>query len=133
MRVTLLGTGGSAGVPMIGGADGHGDWGACDPAEPRNVRTRASIAVDGGQGVLLVDTPPDMRMQLLSCGIKQVDAILYTHAHADHVTGWTMCGCSTASSSGRWTRSPAGKRSTSCSAASATRSCRGSRRDSSDR
>ncbi len=87
MRVTLLGTGGSAGVPMIGGADGRGDWGACDPAEPRNVRTRASIAVDNGQGVLLVDTPPDMRMQLLSCGIRQVDAILYTHAHADHITG----------------------------------------------
>ena len=87
MRVTLLGTGGSAGVPMIGGADGHGDWGACDPTEPRNVRTRASIVVDSGQGVLLVDTPPDMRMQLLSCGIKQVDAILYSHAHADHITG----------------------------------------------
>ena len=87
MRVTLLGTGGSAGVPMIGGADGRGDWGACDPNEPRNVRTRASIVVDGGQGVLLVDTPPDMRMQLLACGIKQVDAVLYTHAHADHITG----------------------------------------------
>jgi len=87
MRVTLLGTGGSAGVPMIGGPDGHGDWGACDPAEPHNVRTRASIVVDSGQGVLLVDTPPDMRMQLLSCGIKQVDAVLYTHAHADHITG----------------------------------------------
>jgi phosphoribosyl 1,2-cyclic phosphate phosphodiesterase len=43
--------------------------------------------VDSGQGVLLVDTPPDMRMQLLSCGIKQVDAVLYTHAHADHITG----------------------------------------------
>jgi len=87
MRVTLLGTGGSAGVPMIGGPDGHGDWGACDPTEPRNVRTRASIAVDSGQGVLLVDTAPDMRTQLLSCGIKQIDAILYTHAHADHITG----------------------------------------------
>jgi len=87
MRVTLLGTGGSAGVPMIGGPDGRGNWGACDPNEPRNVRTRTSIAVDGGQGTLLVDTPPDMRMQLLSCGIKQVDAILYTHAHADHITG----------------------------------------------
>jgi phosphoribosyl 1,2-cyclic phosphate phosphodiesterase len=87
MRVTLLGTGGSAGVPMIGGADGRGDWGACDPTEPRNVRTRASIVVDSGQGVLLVDTPPDMRMQLLACGIRQVDAVLYTHAHADHITG----------------------------------------------
>jgi len=48
MRVTLLGTGGSAGVPMIGGADGRGEWGVCDPAESRNVRTRASIAIDGG-------------------------------------------------------------------------------------
>jgi phosphoribosyl 1,2-cyclic phosphate phosphodiesterase len=88
MRVTLLGTGGSAGVPMIGGANGRGDWGVCDPAEKRNIRTRASIAVDAGQGeVLLVDTPPDMRMQLVSCGISQVGALIYTHAHADHITG----------------------------------------------
>ena len=50
MRVTLLGTGGSAGVPMIGGADGTGDWGACDPAEPRNRRTRASIVIESGTG-----------------------------------------------------------------------------------
>ena len=88
MRVTLLGTGGSAGVPMIGGADGRGEWGVCDPREPRNVRTRASIAIDGGaDGVLLVDTPPDMRMQLLAAGIARVDTVLYTHAHADHITG----------------------------------------------
>ena len=63
MRVTLLGTGGSAGVPMIGGADGGGEWGVCDPHEMRNVRTRSSIALDGGSGVVLVDTPPDMRNQ----------------------------------------------------------------------
>ena len=87
MRVTLLGTGGSAGVPMIGGADGSGDWGECDPAEPRNRRTRASIAVETGQGVLLVDTGPDMRNQLIAGAIARVDAILYTHAHADHITG----------------------------------------------
>ena len=87
MRVILLGTGGSAGVPMIGGADGRGDWGECDSAEPRNRRTRSSIVVDGGRGVLLVDTGPDMRAQLLDCGIPRVDAILYTHAHADHITG----------------------------------------------
>jgi phosphoribosyl 1,2-cyclic phosphate phosphodiesterase len=88
MRVTLLGTGGSTGVPMIGGADGTGDWGACDPTEARNIRTRASIAIRDGEGeALLVDTSPDMRAQLVGNGISRIGAILYTHAHADHVTG----------------------------------------------
>jgi phosphoribosyl 1,2-cyclic phosphate phosphodiesterase len=88
MKVTLLGTGGSAGVPMIGGADGSGDWGDCDPAEPRNRRTRSSIVVESVDGQrLLVDTSPDMRGQLLDCRIPGVDAILFTHAHADHITG----------------------------------------------
>lgn len=87
LRVTLLGVGGSAGVPMIGGPDGRGDWGECDPAEPRNRRTRSSIVVAAPQGTLLVDTGPDLRGQLLAHGIGRVDAILYTHAHADHITG----------------------------------------------
>ena len=88
VRVTLLGTGGSACVPMIGGEDGTGDWGACDPSEPRNRRTRASIVIEGATGMrLLVDTAPDMREQLLACRVPQVDAVLYTHAHADHITG----------------------------------------------
>ena len=89
MRVTLLGTGSSAGVPMIGGADGAGDWGLCDPAEPRNRRTRCSIVVQAAPDAprLLVDTAPDLREQLLACGIPRIDAILYTHAHADHITG----------------------------------------------
>jgi phosphoribosyl 1,2-cyclic phosphate phosphodiesterase len=88
MRVTLLGTGGSAGVPMIGGVDGGGEWGRCDPAEARNIRSRSSIAIeDGAGGVLLVDTSPDMRDQLLRARIGRVEAVLYTHAHADHVTG----------------------------------------------
>jgi len=86
--VTILGCGGSAGVPQIGGADGRGDWGACDPAEPRNRRTRSSILIEGDTGErLLVDTSPDMRMQLLACGVPRVDAIVFTHAHADHVLG----------------------------------------------
>lgn len=88
MRVILLGTGGSPGVPMVGGSDGRGNWGACDPAEPHNRRTRASIVVQGEGGTrLLVDTGPDMRGQLLANGIGQIGAILYTHAHADHITG----------------------------------------------
>ncbi len=88
MKVTLLGTGGSAGVPMIGGADGSGDWGDCDPLEPKNRRTRSSIVVEGVNNQrLLVDTSPDMRGQLLDCRIPGADAILFTHAHADHVTG----------------------------------------------
>jgi phosphoribosyl 1,2-cyclic phosphate phosphodiesterase len=88
MRVKLLGTGASAGVPMVGGADGSGDWGVCDPAEPRNVRTRASIAVQSGTGAcLLVDTSPEMREQLTANRVPRVDALLFTHAHADHITG----------------------------------------------
>jgi phosphoribosyl 1,2-cyclic phosphate phosphodiesterase len=88
MKVTLLGTGGSAGVPLIGGPDGAGNWGVCDPREPRNRRTRPSIVVESGTGQrLLVDTSPDLREQLLACRIPGADAILYTHAHADHVTG----------------------------------------------
>ncbi len=88
MRVVLLGTGGSAGVPQIGGADGAGDWGACDPAEPRNRRSRASILIESDAGErLLVDTSPDMRAQLLDNRIGGVEAIVFTHPHADHIGG----------------------------------------------
>lgn len=83
----MLGCGGSAGVPQIGGADGRGDWGACDPAEPRNRRTRSSIVIEQGGRRLLIDASPDLRQQLLACSIPSVDAILFTHAHADHVLG----------------------------------------------
>ena len=84
----MLGSGASAGVPLIGGADGAGEWGVCDPAEPRNRRTRASIVIESATGErLLIDTAPDMRTQLLACRIPRVDALLFTHAHADHITG----------------------------------------------
>jgi phosphoribosyl 1,2-cyclic phosphate phosphodiesterase len=72
---------------MIGGADGHGDWGACDPNEPRNRRSRSSILLQDRGATLLVDTSPDMRTQLLAAAVTRVDAILFTHPHADHVTG----------------------------------------------
>nr|WP_321986624.1 MBL fold metallo-hydrolase [uncultured Lichenicoccus sp.] len=88
MRVVILGCGGSAGVPMLGGPDGHGDYGACDPEEPRNRRTRSSIVIESDdERRVLVDTGPEMRQQLLACGIGRVDALFYTHAHADHVAG----------------------------------------------
>lgn len=88
MKVTLLGVGGSAGSPQIGGADGFGDWGQLDPNEPRNRRTRSSIVIEtDDQKRLLVDTPPDLRLQLTSTGIGRIDALLYTHAHADHIAG----------------------------------------------
>ncbi|GAN54939.1 MBL fold metallo-hydrolase [Tanticharoenia sakaeratensis] len=87
MKITVLGCGGSSGVPMIGGADGHGYWGTCDPHEPRNRRTRSSILMTGDHGALLIDSGPDLRAQLLNCGIGRFDAVLYTHPHADHVAG----------------------------------------------
>ncbi|HUC16274.1 MAG TPA: MBL fold metallo-hydrolase [Acetobacteraceae bacterium] len=88
MRIVVLGCGASAGVPLIGGPDGRGDWGACDPNEPRNRRTRAGIVIESQAGQrLLIDTPPELRGQLLACAIPRVDAILFTHAHADHITG----------------------------------------------
>ncbi|MFA5040330.1 MAG: MBL fold metallo-hydrolase [Bdellovibrionales bacterium] len=82
MKVTVLGCGSSGGVPLIGGR-----WGDCDPDNPRNRRTRASILVENDDTTILVDTSPDMRQQLLSCGLKKLDAVLYTHAHADHCHG----------------------------------------------
>jgi phosphoribosyl 1,2-cyclic phosphate phosphodiesterase len=88
MKITLLGTGGSTGVPAIGGPDGAGEWGSCDPAEPRNRRTRSSIVLENTRNKrLLVDTSPDMRAQFLAARIPGADAVLFTHAHADHVTG----------------------------------------------
>lgn len=82
MRVTMLGCGGSGGVPLVGGA-----WGVCDPQEPRNRRRRVSILVEQGGTTLIVDTSPDFRQQMLDADVRRLDAVLYTHAHADHVHG----------------------------------------------
>jgi phosphoribosyl 1,2-cyclic phosphate phosphodiesterase len=87
MRVVILGCGGSEGVPTLGGPGGSGDWGACDPGNPRNRRTRASILVEQGEARLLVDTSPDLRAQLLANGVGRVSHVLYTHAHGDHTHG----------------------------------------------
>lgn len=90
MKVTILGCGGSAGVPMIGGEERQvavGIWGKCDPTHPRNIRTRSSIMIEHEGFRLLVDSGPDLRHQMLSCSLSHVDAVIYTHAHRDHIAG----------------------------------------------
>lgn len=86
LRFTILGCGSSGGVPRLGG-----HWGACDPSNPRNTRRRCSLLVErttpDGTTSVLIDTSPDLRAQLLDANIGRLDAVLYTHAHADHVHG----------------------------------------------
>jgi len=86
MKVTLLGCGGSGGVPLADGTLG-GNWGACDPNNAKNRRRRVSILVEHGGTTALVDTSPDLRLQLIDAGVRDLDAVIYTHAHADHVHG----------------------------------------------
>ena len=87
MKVTLLGSGTSTGVPRLGGEEGI-DWGLCDPNEPRNRRSRVSIVVENNAGKrILVDTSPDLRSQLLAREITRIDAVFWTHDHADHCHG----------------------------------------------
>ena len=82
-RVTFLGTGTSTGVPMIGCA-----CDVCQSTDPRDRRLRPSIHVDvQGRASLLVDTSPDLRQQVLTHGIARLDAVLFTHSHADHILG----------------------------------------------
>lgn len=82
MKVTVLGCGTSTGVPRIGN-----DWGVCDPNNPKNRRTRSSILVEHEDFRILVDTGPDLRAQLLANAIDLVDAVIWTHDHADHCHG----------------------------------------------
>ena len=82
MKVRVLGCGTSSGVPRIGN-----DWGDCDPNEPKNRRRRVSILVEQGDTHLLVDTSPDLREQLLDAGVARLDAVIWTHDHADHCHG----------------------------------------------
>lgn len=86
LRFTILGCGSSGGVPRIGG-----HWGECDPTNPKNRRTRCSMLVEriGPQGStrVLIDTSPDLREQLLRAEVAELDAVVYTHSHADHVHG----------------------------------------------
>lgn len=87
LTFTILGCGSSAGVPRVGQG-----WGACDPNNPKNRRCRCSLLVEkadsaGRLTTVLVDTSPDLRAQMLDAGVKSLDGVLYTHAHADHTHG----------------------------------------------
>lgn len=82
MKIRILGCGTSTGVPRIGN-----DWGDCDPAEPRNRRTRSAILVESDGERLLVDCGPDLREQLLAANIIDIDRVIVTHDHADHCHG----------------------------------------------
>lgn len=82
MKLRILGCGTSSGVPRIGN-----DWGSCDPLNSKNRRTRASIMVESATTRILVDTSPDLREQLLAADVADVDAVIWTHDHADHCHG----------------------------------------------
>lgn len=82
MKIRILGCGTSSGVPRIGN-----DWGVCDPTEPRNRRMRCSALIEHDGTRILIDTGPDMREQLLAADIGTVDAVIWTHDHADHCHG----------------------------------------------
>jgi phosphoribosyl 1,2-cyclic phosphate phosphodiesterase len=82
MRLTFLGTGTSFGVPQIGC-----DCAVCRSTDPRDRRTRSGALLETDTGNILLDTPPELRLQLLTAGISKVDAVLYTHEHADHING----------------------------------------------
>jgi phosphoribosyl 1,2-cyclic phosphate phosphodiesterase len=87
LEITILGCGSSSGVPRVGGPGGAGDWGACDPTNPKNRRRRCSILARDGETAVLVDTAPDLREQLLSAHCGRLDAVLITHNHADQTHG----------------------------------------------
>ena len=82
MKIRVLGSGHSGGTPMIGEG-----WGNADPKNPKNYRTRPSIVIENDKTRILVDTSPDLRVQLLAANIEHIDAVLYTHGHADHLNG----------------------------------------------
>src|SRR5258708_4697678 len=82
MRITILGCGPSGGVPLVGDV-----WGDCDPLNSKNHRLRTSALIQNAGANILIDTSPDLRQQLLQAQISTIDAVLYTHDHADHTHG----------------------------------------------
>jgi phosphoribosyl 1,2-cyclic phosphate phosphodiesterase len=82
MRLTFLGTGTSFGVPQIGC-----DCAVCRSTDPRDKRTRSGAVLESAGSTILIDTPPELRLQLLTAGLSRIDAVVYTHEHADHING----------------------------------------------
>src|SRR3954462_1275556 len=82
MRLTFLGTGTSFGVPQVGCG-----CAVCRSTDPRAKRSRSGALVEAGGSTILIDTPPELRLQLIAGGFSHVDAVLYTHEHADHTNG----------------------------------------------
>ncbi len=82
MEIVILGCGPSYGIPNI-----RGLFGSCDPKNPKNKRSRACVYMNDKDTSLLFDTPPELRMQLYDNHIEQIDALIYTHMHADHTMG----------------------------------------------
>ena len=91
LEARILGCGSSGGVPRLGGENGEGFWGICDPKNLKNRRTRCSLLLrqisDSAATQVLVDTSPDLREQLLDAGVRRLDGVLFTHAPADHIPG----------------------------------------------
>ncbi len=82
MRLRLLGTGTSFGVPQVGC-----QCPVCRSDDPRDRRSRTGALIETGSTTILIDSPPELRLQLVQAGVSQIDAVLYTHEHADHVMG----------------------------------------------
>lgn len=87
LRFTITGCGSSPGVPRV-----NGDWGACDPSNPKNKRRRAALLIEkiddnGNETVVVIDTGPDFREQMIDARVKHIDGVVYTHPHADHIHG----------------------------------------------
>lgn len=82
MRLTFLGTGTSFGVPQIGC-----DCAVCRSTDPRDKRTRSGAVLEAEGSTILIDTPPELRLQLIAAGLSRIDAVVYTHEHADHING----------------------------------------------
>jgi phosphoribosyl 1,2-cyclic phosphate phosphodiesterase len=82
MRLTFLGTGTSFGVPQIGC-----DCAVCRSSDPRDKRTRSGAVLEASGSTILIDTPPELRLQLIAGGFSRIDAVVYTHEHADHING----------------------------------------------